>query len=681
MYEKIKTDYLKFIFHKTNVDLTRYNISGPDKEFINGFFERIISSENLPRDLYIISQIKELKNIGKYFIYILKKIEDKVIDFDNLSQNLNSDAEFIENEILNYLSNPKLRDIIEHKYEQDNDAGQDRINEEYKDKENNRTSSFEETGTEEDALMTSKNITEEAEEEKDLTSFRENYLDKKNYLELIQSEETSDENVFQLPTTEGGDSPGDPFELPATEGEKISEGETEGEAEEETEEEKLLSLNEQDNKNEKDAFEKTEEEFTEDTGSSFSIKGKVTEVIAGKSEDEIFDRTLFDNNEETKNENDNESINESEESEESAGDGIVRNEDESYDAENTEEINFDPAEEEREIGKIRLSDEIAGEITTYEEEQKNRTSEENIFEEEESVVVEPPANEGFLEYENQIKEKNIYLNEEFESMINILDVKPSNDEERTRIIKNILSSSTQLEKISRDMSLEIISNIYQTITLSFEKISEGKYDISQSTLNLFKNGLSLVLSLINGDDYFGYKDILKSIENIRNALIEEKEKREHYMRQKQEKSEQEKRLSLKYPDDEQRIRITAVKKLIKETEVNFNNIDKISGEYQIYEALRSLSGSLNNFKEIVKLSKELQMKKLVQLSEASYIFVKFLQNYRINPVTTEIKEIFGYIIYNLKSVVVEKEVTDIDLFISYLNDPVKIFSKPGKKKN
>jgi hypothetical protein len=122
--EKIKTDYLKFIFHKTNNDLNRYNISKSDKELINKLFERIISSDNLPRDLYILSHIKELKNIGKYFIFILKKIEQQVINFDNLSQNLKTDLEFVENEILNYFSNPKLRDITEFKYNYNNEAGE-----------------------------------------------------------------------------------------------------------------------------------------------------------------------------------------------------------------------------------------------------------------------------------------------------------------------------------------------------------------------------------------------------------------------------------------------------------------------------------------------------------------------------------------------------------------------------
>jgi hypothetical protein len=186
--------------------------------------------------------------------------------------------------------------------------------------------------------------------------------------------------------------------------------------------------------------------------------------------------------------------------------------------------------------------------------------------------------------------------------------------------------------------------------------------------------------LIKGDDYYGYKDILKSIENIRNTLLEEKQKRETYLRRLKEKMDLENKLDEKFPSENQRGRLLILKKMIIDTEANFKSLEKITGEYQIYEALRSLSASLNNFKNIVVLAKELRMNQLVKLSEAGYIFIKFLQNYRINPVTIEILEIFGYIVFNLKSLIVGKPVEDIELFISYLNDPVKIFSKTDKKK-
>ncbi|MDQ3020618.1 MAG: hypothetical protein M3R36_08620 [Bacteroidota bacterium] len=634
MNEKIKTDYLKFIFHKTNVDLTRYNITSSDMELVNKLFGRIISSDNLLRDLYILSQIKELRNIGKYFIFILKKIEDKVINYDNLSQNLHADVEFIENEILNYLSNPKLLDMLETKYVQS--SGEDESKE--------LPLTFEEVikVSLENKEDSEENSEEDSMDEQDITHFKENFLNKKNYLELIQSDEDNSGNVYELPKTDSensSDESGIAFELPDT---KIIEAAgivlAEDWNSEKTNEEKGEDLSE----------EQTENQH----GDSFRIKGKLNLKEIEHEQSKALEQTLFDKADNSKEPKSNDS----------------------------EEIEKAKDTENSEAENIQLSEEIQDEIATYVEEQKNYIEEENIFEEEQEAMEEQPTNALFLEYENQVIEQNSYLSKEFDRMISILNEKPSPEEERNEIIKNIRSASTGLEKISRDMSLELISNIYQTVTLSFEKISEGKYDISQSTLNLFKNGLSLVISLIKGDDYFGYKDILKSIENIRNALIEEREKREQYLKQQAEKIELEKKLSQKYPDNSQRTKITSIKKLVKDTEVKFNFLEKISGEYQIYEALRSLSGNLTNFKEIVKLSKELELKKLLQLSEASYIFLKFLQNYRINPVTGDIKEIFGYIIFNLKSLVIGKEVKDIDLFISYLNDPVKIFSKTENKK-
>ena len=228
------------------------------------------------------------------------------------------------------------------------------------------------------------------------------------------------------------------------------------------------------------------------------------------------------------------------------------------------------------------------------------------------------------------------------------------------------------------MSLEIISNIYQAVRLSFEKIAKGKYDITESTLNLFKQGLILVSNLIKGEDYFGYKNILKSIENIRKGLIEENKKREEFIRQRDLKKEIETKLDERFPEREQKEKLIKLKKLIKDTDENFKDLYKIEGEFQIYEALRSLSSNLNNLKEAVLIAKDLKLTKMVQLSEAGYIFLKFLNSYRINPVTDDIKEIFSYFIYNMKALIIDKEVEDQDVFISYLNDPVKIFNKIKK---
>jgi len=606
MNEIKKTDYLKFVFHKAKIDLTRYNISNSDKELIDKLFGKLICSDNLLRDLFILSHVKELKSIGKYFIFILKKIEDNVINFENLSQNIDTDTEYLENELLNYLSNPKLRESREFSYIEDvSTIPADNFFEEYE-------KSEEEIITE--GIYSKNKENSETEEEPEVSTF------KKNYLELIQSETDEEEVVYELPKMSKDPQEENVYELPAGEEQNTDTPDTELTA----------SSDEQNTSKEETALKGTED----------NIQNKIT--VPDEIQQKIPNETFFENT----------------------------------------KVNGDKEEsktEEKQGQKIQLSEEIREELNLFEKEQKEIDEVENELQELEETELQP-TNAAFVEYETEIKEKNNQLDKELDIMIYLVNANPGDEEERNSIIENIIDISVHLENISRKMSLEIISNIYQTMTLSFEKISDGKYDMAESTLNLFKKGLSLVLSLIKGDDYFGYKDILKSIENIRNALIEEKEKRKLYLKQLKEKQELENQLHQKYPDDTQKVKLGMIKQLVKDTETKLNSLDKITGEYQIYEALRSLSGNLINFKEIVMLSKELDMKKLVQLSEASYIFIKFLQNYRINPVTIETKEIFGYIIYNLKSLVMGREAEDVDVFISYLNDPVKIYSKNNDKK-
>lgn len=601
MNESINKDYLKFVFYRTSSDLAKYSISLSDYRFINRLLDRIISSANLSKDLYILSNVQELKNIGKYIIFIIKKLQDNVITFDNLTQNLKADVTFIEKEILNYLSNPQLKKSV--------NGNKEVFQNSQEDSEDESISVYSETNQEIYSDFDSDDNAETLPDDPEITDDSEISNFKKNYLELIQSEEENNENVFELPAEGDGEAIGeiDPFSLP--------------DSQDINQDEKTLEVKQ----DFEEALEKDEEEI------QIAEKEESVESVAGNTEETPPDESLRSDNFFSGN-------------------------------------------------KIQLSEEIQEELENYEEEKDS--VQENLFEEQEPEVAEETAtNEMFLQFEREVINGNSRLDGLFDRMIYLVNEKTSVEEERGEIIGSILELSRELEGKSRDKFLEVISNIYQTITFSFEKISDGKYDISQSTLNLFKKSLTLVISLIKGEDYFGYKDVLKSVENIRNILIEERHKKEQYRKQKEEKTELEKKFIEKYPEHSQRLKVSALKKLIKDTENNFNDLEKISGEYQIYEALRSLSGNLNNFKEIVKIAKELRLNKLVQLSESGYIFIKFLQNYRINPVTIEIKEIFGYIIYNLKSLVLGKDVSELDLFISYLNDPVKIFSKKEKKKN
>jgi len=592
---------------KAKSDLSRFNLSDQEFLLINRLFDKLTKSENLLTDLYILSHIKEFRNIGKYFIFVLKKTEDSIINFENLSQNLNSDSEFIQNELLQYFSNPKLKDSVLFKGGEQSTGDDD---------DEPATRNFHLKKEEYPELT--KVHDEEKEDEPEIADFR------KNYLELIQTEDSGNDFVYELPVS-GEDKPGMNIEDAAQEEEVDEDFRKESDESSETEEIEV---------NDENTFDFEEKISTEE------VSRTTDDEQADKKEDDLVIKKSFED--ETK---------------------VINNEIESKNGQ---------------TGRISFTDDMLSELENYEESGENE--EEDEIDINETVDMEP-ANALFGEYEKELRLINENLNNDFEKMIAMLRAKDKDDEKRKEIINRIISLSGQLEVSSRKMSLEIISNIYQTMTLSFEKIAEGKYDLSESTLNLFKNGLSLVLSLIKGDDYFGYKDILKSIENIRGALIEEKEKREKYLMRLQEKLEQENITNEKYPDDKQKQKLALLIQLIKDNETKFNDLEKITGEYQIYEALRSLSGNLTNLKEIVKISRDLGMNRLIKLTEASYIFLKFLQNYRINPSTTEIKEIFRYIIYNLKSLAMGKEPDDVDLFISYLSDPVKIFSKKEKKKS
>ncbi len=644
MNEFKKNEYLKFLFLRAKSDMTVYELGSSQKELINNLFGRLSTSENLLKDLFILSQIKDLHNIGKYLIFIVKKIEDEVITFDNFAQNLNSDSEYIEKELLNYFSNPKvkIKAIIRNKEEADAELFIHKPSDSYKKSEYGE-------------FMDKKEMTDNAEMKSDTEEEEEILQFKKNYLELIQTGETDEEIVYELPKN-SDDNKNFPESLNYEDAIETENSETITDKTEEENNGEILREKES-------AFELPEE---------IKVTKNFKEEISLTNDDGIPDTELPDEMEGTfrikkiikpaRDDSDRKEV--TEEITETSGDDSHQNE------------TLHSEKEDR----IKLSKDIQDELNLFTEEGEEESSEE-VVNGEALNEEEEPTNTEFLSFEQEVKKKNDELDKEFDIMIYLVNAKPGDEDERNSIIRNIIDLSVYLENISRKMSLEIISNIYQTVTLNFEKISDGKYDISESTLNLFKKGLLLIVSLIKGDDYFGYKDILKSIENIRNSLIEEKAKMEIYKKHQREKQEIEKQINQRFPDDLQKEKLTLIRQLILETEENFNSLERITGEYRIYEALRNLTGNLNNLKDMVKLSKELEMKKTVQISEASYIFIKFLQNYRIDPLTDEIRDIFRYIIYNMKSSVINKHVEDFEIFISYLNDPVKIFSKTGKKKS
>ncbi len=670
MQENLKKDYLTFIFKRTVNDLWRQNVRQEHISAIRKITERLLSSENLLRDLYILNHIKGFGNTGKYLIYILKKLEDDVITFDNLTQNANDDTEFLGKEFMKYISdmsNEITQRNANLSFNLDNAAEESEITEEAIDIEA-ELKKIDEIGAGEGS---------EGEEDEELVKFRQNYM------ELLRTEEEEDNAAFELPEerVEIGDVMGvlpelysgmtepeqaDPeYDIPNTSQlPQYTEAGISAEISADDTEVKQINLH-------------PEEENIPPADSAETVSSAAS---SGQPEYNSGDTAYTDLY--TQSPPADLNYNESEDSF-----TINKTFTGNPDNENTE-IPYPHAEKSTDNNEeYKLNEDIQNELNNYERELKEKLLDSSIHHSAESGIntdadenLSPDqiTNEEFVNFETEVKSLNGKLNSEFDSLIYIISAKIDNEEERSNIISNITNISADLEYVSKEMSLEIISNIYQAIRLSFEKIANGKYDITESTLNLYKLGLTLVSNLIKGEDYFGYKNILKSIENIRKGLIEENLMREEYLRNREIKKQLAERINEKFSDELQKEKLTSLKKLIKETDENFKNLFKIEGEFRIYEALRSLNSALTNLKETVLTAKELKLDKLVQLAEAGYVFLKFIQSYRINPVSEDTEKIYRYIIYNMKAIIIDKEVDDLDVFISYLNDPVKIFSNIKK---
>lgn len=334
---------------------------------------------------------------------------------------------------------------------------------------------------------------------------------------------------------------------------------------------------------------------------------------------------------------------------------------------------------EKEIAKEK-KEEAVEEIKNNEpvEEEVVATSEEVVEEEtvEDVVEIQEAENSVYMKYETELLTSNVLLRN---NLTELGDLNPEDENYSDRknvLIKEIVDSSIYMEEYSKKMSFEVITGIYGIMNKTFS--AYGK-TVGSEIIALFKNSINLIESLIKGEDFAGYDSVIKSLDVLKQALLDirrEDRKEEIII---EEKEEPEELPVSKEFDTNDRQRLATLKQNILDVENVFKSIEEIKGKYQAYEALRRLSHTFAHFKELVSIANILEMRKLSQLAEASYIFVKFIQNYRMDPFENEIAEVFKYIIYNFKLIFLDKPTKDIDLLISYLNDPVKIFEKKEKQ--
>ncbi len=623
----MKKNYLIYLLNELENDLLSYADNQKFKELYKllSVLKKISekgSYDELIKYTYVLLKTKQFEGLGSYLLFVIKKAEEEVINFENFNDNLTLDKGYLKNYFLTCFG-----------IETEN------IQEEEKDfvKENTETilKNIEESQqvyeTLESEFLNSK--TESITEEMNISEESE-----KNDVHTVESlqEETTEEPGLTLIVQKDKNSTEEIYDLPK----------------------------EEDAKKEKDKKKKEEQEIY--------------------SEDNLMSDREKPKTEDKKEEKENKTL--------------------------TKKIYIDHFDEEFKDFKTET---MANEIVEKKEDQEK--------------IVEKYAGESeeFKKYETEIYQRNLIISEALgkiketitkDEIVKILRVKEHettqkkkgykqlkkkeekavkltfDEEEREREISNLLKNVEPLMKsiisecdymvsYSREMSFEIITNIYATISALMKRVLEKIADkekcfnlLTEENINLFINGIILIRKLVANEDYKSYETVVERIEEIRNKLIKEKEEEERKRRTEAEKKELEKKLSEKFPDLTQRRKLLILKEKILGIEGVFKSLDEIEGEYQIYNALRTLSRTFVYFKDVVKLSKELKIDKMAKLSESSYIFIKFIQNYRMDPLSKDIREILNYIVVNMKLLFLDKKTKDLDLFISYLNNPEKIFS-------
>ncbi|MBX7044776.1 MAG: hypothetical protein K1X86_02975 [Ignavibacteria bacterium] len=705
-------EYLNIIFNKLYLLLKSYDLASKDLHLVNNTFKFILNSDNILRDLFVLSSVNKLDAFVNYILFILKKIEEEKITYANLAYNIDTDAKYLEKEIINYFSvEPKK---ITEKETRRIEPPKIVIKETEK--------------VDEYVDETIADFYSHADDDTDNIITDENFASKRNNLELVEVERSDDDinAVFNLPETKSIEENPIDNELLETSGENvtgdsdfseyddnvISESEFKSEAEkfiEETisaeydsgiveEKEKVNTTDSSywDIPDEEVIEEKTEEVYNEE-GVEITEEKPVVE--------ESFDTVFEEKETEAEEKKDTEEIVAEDKHEDE-----ITEEKEEVKPEVTEtseviieeeiiqsEILFDAPEltekkivieeksEEIHTEEVKEEEAIIDEHKTEPVEEKKvvddyfevKTPEEKIKAHEEEKIEE--ANEEFIQYENYVLRTNVELKFDFEKMMEFAKRLNKNYDERNLIIKDVIDKTSFLENCSRELSLEVITNIYETFKLSFEKISDGKYDLSEDTLNIFIDSLSLIESLLKGDDYLAYDTLIKSLDKLRKSLLKEKKQKVQAEQKQNEEKSTENTLSNLYPDEHKLFIANNIRKKISDIDKIFNSLNDVDGSYVQMEALNILTANLNNFKELVGYANTIQLGSLAKVAEGGYILIKYLQNYRKDPTEEIWKETFKYIVYVMRLLILNKPVEDLELFITYLNEPIKIYlSKENK---
>ena len=582
-------DYIKFVVSKVESELIGLSNS---REYIKVItvLHALKVSDNILRDIYILSGIKKLRQLSSYLIFIIKKVESGGINIDNFIENYTADKSFIRSYFQTYYD---LEQITEEKFISEEIDTKFVFDDEETDKQAPVYSLAEPDFKVAD--LDNELVTEEFKE----STVTENYTEPMDaYMSLVDDDKESSAEGGSVFFTDVSD---DVFNLPGGQ-ESADSGQEDKRAEE--------------------SGQRTEEQADsaqEITGSGQIIEdgeaemGKLTEEAATEQESEILQNLI-----------------------------PIAPEIKPEDKEETPEI----TESDREV------DEKLQEI--------------------EKETTEAIINSDFVLYEKFLLEKNKTLFGLFDDLILIKESSEPDLEMRSSILDEILSTVKELRDYSEKMSFEVITGVYAALVYCFD-LKFKDIIVSMDNFAIFKKAVEGVEDLIAGNDLTGFDAVVSRLNSTVDDLAKLLADRENFEKKKYDFGEEEGNVIREFKDSSEYDAFIILRDKISELEETFGIIADMKDKTYPFESIRKLSVTFALFREIVNIARVLEMNKVAHLAEGGYIFVKFVQNYRIDPFKEEVTEVIKYLIYSFKLLYLDKPVKDFDKFLSFLNEPVKIF--------
>lgn len=370
--------------------------------------------------------------------------------------------------------------------------------------------------------------------------------------------------------------------------------------------------------------------------------------------------------------------------------------------EDTESIIADIETENNDIEKAALKEEDLPEIEIEVHKPKGGSPED------EHIKEEAITNEAYYTFESRFFEEVKILEKLLASVGRdcITDDNGKLSDKCLQALTEILGITSELSNLSRQLSFDLTADIFLTMNIYFTRSISQPELLTFERISLLDSSLALVNSLIKGEDYLNYDSIVDKIEKLKSDISGDQQKelkpkeeiiedisaaesiaeqsdspvpeyKEIYSEEKLQDESLKPIPVLEKPELKKSQLESAnfkLKYLVKEFEKSFTGISNLKGEYSKIDALEKI-GELNNaLRLIAKISAAIKNRDVLKLAEVTYVFLKYVKDYRMDMQEAEVQQIIKYIIFTFKMLLTERKPEDFNVLVQHLNNPVKIFA-------